>query len=85
MATLLGPIRYPRYLLIDQAGRVFAIPEELSIRRDIADRFAEKWGKHVCACTAVYARSKKGKEFLRRIWKLGPGTVERINVAEYWE
>lgn len=83
LATLLGQIRYPRYLLVDQLGRVFAIPEELSIRRDTADRFAEHWAKHVCACTAVYARSKKGKLFLHRVWQLG--RLDSIDVMEAWE
>ena len=85
MATLFGPIRYPRYLLVDQGGRVFAIPDELSVRRDIADRFADHWAKHVCACSAVYARSKKGKAFLRKVWKLGNIGVASIDVMEAWE
>ena len=85
LATLFGPIRYPRYLLVDQGGRVFAIPDELSVRRDIADRFADHWAKHVCACSAVYARSKKGKAFLRKVWKLGNIGVASIDVMEAWE
>lgn len=85
LAVLLGPIRYPRYLLVDELGRVFPIPEELSMRRDLADSFADNWSKHVCSCSAIYARSKKGKAFLRRVWKLGNSGCDSVEVVELWE
>jgi hypothetical protein len=39
----------------------------------------------VCSCSAIYARSKKGKAFLRRVWKLGNSGYDTVEVVELWE
>jgi len=85
LATLLGPVRYPRYLLIEADGTVWPVPDELGARRDLADAFARAWGEHVGPCTTLYARSEDGKALLRQAWKVGGHVPGAVSVVETWE
>ncbi len=83
LAELLGPVRYPRYLLLESDGGVWPVPTEVGGDRGTADRFAEAWATHVGPCEALYARQGRGKELLRQAWRAaGRGEVE---VVEIWE
>ena len=84
-ATLLGPVRYPRYLLVEADGTAWPVPMELGARRDLADTLAAAWGAHVGPCSVVYARSEAGKALLRAAWKAGGHTRGSVAVVESWE
>jgi len=85
LATLLGPVRYPRYLLFEGDGTVWPVPDELGTRRDLADALAASWGAHVGPCTVLYARSERGKALLRTAWQAGGHTHETVAMVERWE
>lgn len=85
LATLLGPVRYPRYLLVESDGTVWPVPDELGARRDLADAFARAWGEHVGPCATLYARSEAGKALLRQAWKVGGHVSDTVAVVETWE
>jgi hypothetical protein len=82
-AELLGPVRYPRYLLLEPDGRAWPVPTELGARRDLADAFAAAWAAHVGACEVLYARQGRGRELLAALWKAGGR--EPVEVVEGWE
>lgn len=84
-ATLLGPVRYPRYLLVEGDGTVWPVPDELGARRDLADTLAAAWGAHVGPCATLYARSEAGKALLRAAWKSGSHARDAVTVVETWE
>ncbi len=81
-AELLGPIRYPRYLLLEPDGSVWPVPGELGARRDLADGFAQSWARQVGAAQVLYARQGRGRELLEAAWQLG-GRSE-VEVVESW-
>jgi hypothetical protein len=85
VGELLGPVRHPRYLLVEGDGRVWPIPGELGARRDLADGFAEAWASQVGPCAAVYARSGPGRDMLRSIWRAGGAGRARLDIVEDWE
>ena len=81
VAELLGPARYPRYLLLDEDGRAWSVPAALGTDRAAADRFAATWAEHVGACEVLWARQGRGRELLRAAWRAGGDPVE---VVETW-
>ena len=85
LATLLGPVRYPRYLLFEGDGTVWPVPDELGTRRDLAEGLARAWGIHVGPCMVLYARSDRGKALLRAAWQAGGHTHDPVAVVERWE
>ena len=85
LATLLGPVHHPRYLLVEGNGQVWSVPDELGARRDLADAFAAAWAAHVGPCSVVYARSEAGKALLRESWRSGGHLRDAIGVLESWE
>ena len=82
-AELLGPVRNPRYLLIEPDNRIWPVPAVLGADRSAADRFARCWAAHVGTCEVLYARGERGKELLRRAWRAGGRTG--VDVLELWE
>jgi len=82
-AELLGPVRYPRYLLLETDGSVWPIPEELGARRDLADGFARHWAARVGPCEALYSRRGRGKRLLLEAWRAGSRAEQRV--VECWE
>lgn len=82
-AELLGPIRYPRYLLAETSGRVWPVPAALGGDRNAAHLLATAWADHVGPCEVVYARQGRGRDLLTRAWRAsGRAPVE---VVEIWE
>ena len=79
---VLGRIRFPRYILIEDDGSVRAVPSALAGDRDLADGFARRWAEHVAGCEAVFARRGRGRELLVEAWKSG-GTDAAL--VESWE
>jgi superfamily II DNA or RNA helicase len=82
VAELLGPVRYPRYLLLEPDGRVWPVPGELGARRDLADRFCEAWAEHVGAAEVLFARQGRGRVLLEAAWRLGGR--DEVSVVESW-
>ena len=82
-AELLGPVRYPRYLLIEPDSRIWPVPATLGADRSSADRFARCWAAHVGTGEVLYARGERGKELLRRAWRAGGRAG--VDVLELWE
>ncbi len=82
-AELLGPVRYPRYLLLEPDGTVWPVPGELGARRDLADGFGAAWAEHVGPCEVLFARQGRGRELLEAAWKVGGR--EEVEVVEGWE
>jgi len=82
-AELLGPVRYPRYLVLEPDGRIWPVPAALGGERSAADGFARCWAAHVGTCEVVYARGERGKQLLQSAWRAGgrPG----VEVLELWE
>lgn len=85
VGELFGPVRHPRYLLIEGDGRIWPIPGELGARRDLADGFVQAWAKHVGPCAAVYARTGPGREILRTVWQAGGAGRAPPEIVEDWE
>lgn len=85
LATLLGPVRHPRYLLVENSGMIWSVPDELGARRDLADTLAAAWAAHVGPCSVFYARSEQGKSLLRASWRSGGHLREAVDVLESWE
>ena len=81
-AELLGPVRYPRYLLLEPDGQVWPVPGELGARRDLADAFAEAWATQVGAAQVLFARQGQGRELLEAAWKTGGRPA--VEVVESW-
>jgi len=79
---VLGRIRFPRYVLLEDDGSVRAVPSALAGDRELADAFARRWAEHVAGCEAVFARRGRGRELLVEAWKLG-GTD--ASLVEAWE
>lgn len=82
-AELLGPVRYPRYLLLQRDGAVWPVPGELGASRGLADTFAATWAAFVGDCEVVYARQGRGRELLAAAWRTGGG--DEVEVVEGWE
>ena len=82
---LLGPVRYPRYILIEESGRVYAVPEQLAGQKNLAEGFARVWAKNIDSCAVVYARSKKGKTLLREVWKSVNSVQGTMDIVEIWQ
>lgn len=82
-AELLGPIRYPRYLLVESDGSVGSVPGVLGASRHLADTLAEAWQDEVGPCEVVYARQGRGRHLLVQAWRL-PGRPG-AEVVEEWE
>ncbi len=81
-AELLGPVRYPRYLLLEPDGHAWPVPGELGARRDLADAFALAWAEQLGAAEVIFARQGRGRELLEAAWRTGSrGPVE---VVESW-
>ncbi|MBS1197667.1 MAG: helicase conserved C-terminal domain protein [Proteobacteria bacterium] len=81
---LLGPVRYPRYLLLDWRQTAWSVPSALGVSKGSATRFARGWARHVSACQIVYARQGEGKALLIEAWKNNRG-LEVPLLVEYWE
>ncbi len=81
---LWGPVRYPRYLLLDWRRTVWPVPSALGASKESAKRFACAWARHVSACQVVYARQGEGKALLIEAWKNNRG-IEAPRLVEYWE
>ncbi len=81
-AELLGPVRYPRYLLLEPDGQVWPVPGELGARRDLADGLAQAWAEHVGAAEVLFARQGRGRELLEAAWKAGGR--DPVEVVESW-
>lgn len=81
---LLGPVRYPRYLLLDWRQTVWPVPSVLGTSKEVATHFARVWVRHVSACQVIYARQGEGKMLLIEAWKNNRG-VEPPTLVEYWE
>jgi len=77
-AELLGPVRFPRYLLIDEGGRPWPVPSALGVDRGTADRFGAVWAEHVGACEVLWARQGRGRELLHAAWRSGGEPVEIV-------
>jgi hypothetical protein len=85
LAELGGPVRAPRYLLIEADGSAWPVPEELGARRDLAERLAGAWTTHVGPAALLYARSPAGRAALRELWRQGAAGGVQIGVVEDWE
>lgn len=85
LAELVGPIRAPRYLLVESDGTTWPIPEELGARRDLAEVFVRAWCARVGSATAVYVRNPEGRARLRDLWRAGAGAAPTVRVVETWE
>lgn len=83
VAELLGPVRYPRYLLLEPDGRVWPVPAALGGNRSTADAFAQAWAAWVGPCVVRFARSGRGRELLEAAWRAG-GTPS-VELVEDWE
>ncbi len=83
VAELLGPVRYPRYLILEPDGAVWPVPAAVGGDRGTADLFARSWAAHVGPCEALFARQGRGRELLTLAWR----TTGREDVAlvEVWE
>ena len=82
-AELLGPLRYPRYLLIEPSGAAWPVPGVLGASRDLAQSFSACWAAHVGPCEVIFARQGRGRELLRAAWKVG--VARDVEVVEDWE
>ena len=69
LATLLGPVRYPR-LLIEADGTVWPVPDELGARQDLADAFVVL-GRACRTLRDPLCAIGGGKALLRQAWKVG--------------
>ena len=85
LAELVGPVRMPRYLLVEGDGTSWPVPEELGARRDLAERFVEAWSVHVGPAAAIYARNPEGRARLQALWRRGAGSVATVRIVETWE
>jgi len=83
VAELFGPIRYPRYLLIEPMGDVWPVPAALGRSREVVATFTEAWSAHVGPVEAVFARQGRGREILKAAWKAD--RPSEITVMEQWE
>lgn len=71
MATILGPIDRPRYL-VTRAGRgpgrrwsdYHAVPERLAVKKESASSFLEAWRAYVGPGELIYTRSEQGRATL---------------------
>jgi len=82
-AELLGPVRYPRYVLLEGSLRVWPVPSALGGDRTTADIFARAWAEHVGSCQVIYARQGKGRELLVQSWRAGG--QQPVRILEIWE
>ena len=85
LQTLLGPVRYPRYLLMEEDGSVFAVPDQLAANKTLAEGWAKIWSENIGACSVVYARSEKGKNLLRSIWKAQKSNTNQVDIVQLWK
>jgi superfamily II DNA or RNA helicase len=81
-AELLGPVRYPRYLLLEPDGQVWPVPGELGAHRDLADSFARAWALHLGPAEVLYARQGRGRELLDAAWR--SDHHDEVEVVEAW-
>ncbi len=81
-AELLGPIRYPRYLLVEMAGQVWPVPTALGAERTRADVFATHWARRMGTCEVIYARQGRGRELLASCWREPP--PPEVDTVELW-
>lgn len=82
-AELLGPVRYPRYLLLETSGRIWPVPGALGGDKNLAMAFARSWANRVGPCEVVYARQGRGRDLLTRAWRVAGRTP--VEVVELWE
>jgi len=83
-AELFGPVRYPRYLLVEPGGRAWPVPGALGAARGAADAFATRWAARIGACETVWARQGRGRDLLRSLWRQGRRGAD-LEVVEGWE
>ncbi len=83
VAELLGPVRYPRYLLLEGDGRVWPVPTSVGADRGTADRFGQAWAEWVGPCEVLFARQSQGRELLALAWRTGG--AQDVEVLELWE
>lgn len=83
LSELMGPVRYPRYLLLEPDGGVWPVPTAVGGDRGTTDRFATAWATHVGPCEAIYARQGRGRALLKEAWR----STSRgdVDVVEIWE
>ena len=82
-AELLGPVRYPRYVLLEGSLRVWPVPATLGGDRTTADCFARAWSQQVGSCQVIFARQGKGRELLVQAWRAGG--QQPVQIMEIWE
>ena len=82
-SELLGPIAYPRYLLIDKKGHAWAVPRILGANKDIATRMLEAWNLHLGPCELLFARRGPGREKLKLVW--AQEQRPPVGVIETWD
>ena len=82
-AELLGPVRHPRYLLVEPGGRTWPGRAALGATREQADTLAAAWARHVGPCEVIWARQGRGREWLRTAWRTGSGA--EVALVEVWE
>ena len=85
LQTLLGPVRYPRYLLIEEDGAVFAVPDQLAANKTLADGLARIWSQNIGSCSVVYVRSERGKRILRSVWKAQKSHDDSFTIVQLWK
>lgn len=83
MHQLLGPIRYPRYLLLEECGRVWTVPACLADHKEHAEAFARLWAELVEPCELIFAREGRGRELLALAWQ--QVAHRRVRVEHLWE
>jgi len=84
-AALFAPPRYPRYVLLEGDGRLFAVPDALGRSRAAADRLEARWAELVGPAETLFARRGRGQELLRAAWRTRPDVHAAVEVVEDWE
>lgn len=84
-AELLGPVRYPRYLLLEPDGRVWPVPTVCARQRSQADALAMNWARLVGPCSLLFARNDEGRALLRQCWRNTRADHDTIELVERWD
>jgi hypothetical protein len=83
VAELLGPVRHPRYLLLEANGSVWPVPATLGADRGHADQFSRIWAREVGPCEVIFARQGRGRDLLIAAWRCGGEVAAEL--VEEWE
>lgn len=83
-AELLGPVRYPRYLLVEPRGWAWPVPSVLGADRGLASAFGEAWARVVGPCEVIYARQGRGRVLLAAGWRAADQRAG-VRVAQLWQ